>query len=194
MRTDADISAAQSDAALALRVAAGEGAAAEAELYRRFAPRARLFGLRHLRSEAAAVDLAQAVLLRVLEALRAGRLREPERLGAFVLSACRQGVRDAQRTERRRQEARERYAPELAAEPAAPPYATGLGLDLERLRGCVERLAARARTVVALSFYAERSGEEVAQELGTTPGNVRVIRHRALAQLQACMGLDLEAA
>ena len=140
------------------------------------------------------MDLAQAVLLRVLEALRAGRLRAPERLGAFVLSACRQGVRDAQRTERRRAEARERYAPELAAEPAAPPYATGLGLDLERLRGCVERLASRARTVVALCFYGERSGEEVAQELGTTAGNVRVIRHRALAQLQACMGLDLEAA
>jgi RNA polymerase sigma-70 factor (ECF subfamily) len=182
------------DAALALRVAAGEGREVEAELCRRFAPRARLFGLRHLRSEAAAVDLAQAVLLRVLEALRAGRLREPERLGAFVLSACRQGVVDAVRAERRRAAARERFAPELAPAPAELPYVAGLGLDLERLRGCVERLAARARTVVALSFYAERSGEEVAEELGTTPGNVRVIRHRALAQLQACMGLALEAA
>lgn len=182
------------DATLALRIAAGADADAEAELYRRFAPRARLFGLRHLRSEEAAGDLAHAALLRVLEALRAGRLREPERLGAFVLATCRQCTVDTQRTERRRAAARTLHAPELAPARAEPAYVAGLALDLERLRGCVEQLAARARTVVALSFYAEQSGDEVARELGTTPGNVRVLRHRALAQLQACMGLDAEAA
>jgi len=35
-----------------------------------------------------------------------------------------------------------------------------------------------------------RASEEIARELETTPGNVRVVRHRALAHLRACMGAD----
>ena len=41
----------------------------EAELYRRFAPRVRLFGLRHLRNEAAAQDLVQEAFVVTLERL-----------------------------------------------------------------------------------------------------------------------------
>ena len=65
------------DAALARRIA-GAGAridsAAESELYRRLAPRVRLYGLRHLRDPHAARDLVQQVLLLTLE-----RLAERER-------------------------------------------------------------------------------------------------------------------
>jgi RNA polymerase sigma-70 factor (ECF subfamily) len=56
-----------------------------------------------------------------------------------------------------------------------------------RLAGCFDRLAPRARTVLALSFYAESSADEIAAQLGTSSGNVRVLRHRALADLYACM-------
>ena len=47
--------------------------AAETELYRRLAPRVRLYGLRHLREPHAAADLVQQVLLMTLERLRAGK-------------------------------------------------------------------------------------------------------------------------
>jgi RNA polymerase sigma-70 factor (ECF subfamily) len=46
------------DAELAAAVSRGDGAA-EAELYRRLAPRVRLYGLRHLRDRHAAADLVQ---------------------------------------------------------------------------------------------------------------------------------------
>ncbi len=49
---------ADEDAALARRVVGGD-AVAEAELCRRVVPRARAWGLKHLRDEAQAVDLAQ---------------------------------------------------------------------------------------------------------------------------------------
>ena len=52
------------------------------------APRIRLYGLRHLRSATAADDLVQQVLLNLLEALRAGRLREPDKLAQFVLGTA----------------------------------------------------------------------------------------------------------
>ena len=64
------------DAELARQITGGDRDA-EAELFRRMAPRVRLYGLRHLRDVYAAEDLAQQVLITVLEALRAGRLRDP---------------------------------------------------------------------------------------------------------------------
>jgi RNA polymerase sigma-70 factor, ECF subfamily len=62
------------DAELVGQIGSGDSQA-EAELFRRMAPRIRLYGLRHLRDEHAADDLTQQVLITTLEALRAGRLR-----------------------------------------------------------------------------------------------------------------------
>lgn len=38
-----------------------------------------------------------------------------------------------------------------------------------------------------LSFFRERSADEIAEVLETTAGNVRVVRHRAVAQLRQCL-------
>jgi hypothetical protein len=38
-----------------------------------------------------------------------------------------------------------------------------------------------------LSFTEERTAPEIAAELSLTEGNVRVIRHRALLRLRACL-------
>ena len=172
----------EDDAALARRIAAapGEAREAEEELARRFAPRIRLYGLRHLRDRDAALDLVQQVLLMTLESLRAGRLREPERLASFVLGTCRNVARDLRRGTRRRQDLLDRYlAVEDASEPALPPPA--------RLADCLQGLAERDRSVLVMTFYAERSAEEIASELGLQAGNVRVVRHRALGRLRECL-------
>lgn len=173
-----------SDGAVAARVSASRGAdrEAEAELCRRFAPRIRLYGLRRLGGEAGAADLVQDVLVVVLDRLRRGALREPERLGSFVLGTCRHAVRDRRRGAARREALLGRFGGDLAPAEAAPAT-----LDVDRLDRCLEGLPARERAVLQLTFYAERSGEEIARELGTTTGNVRVVRHRAVARLRACM-------
>jgi hypothetical protein len=80
------------EAELASRIAAAAPArdsAAEAALYRLLAPRVRLYGRRHLRDDEAADDLMQEVMMMTLEKLRAGELREPERIASFVFGACR---------------------------------------------------------------------------------------------------------
>lgn len=168
-----------------LIAAASPGGArdAETELYRRLAPRVRLYGLRHLRSEAAAADLTQQVLLLTIENLRAARLREPARLASFVLGTCRMVVRDLRRGAERRQRLLEQFGADLpAAEAFGAPE-----VDTERLADCLRRLPERDRSILILTFYAERSSAEVAAELGLTPANVRVIRHRALGRLRECM-------
>nr|MCU0256195.1 hypothetical protein [Vicinamibacterales bacterium] len=93
------------DEALARRIAggpAGSTDADEAELYRRFAPRVRLYGRRHLQDEAAADDLAQNVLLLTIERLRAGEVRRPGEIGSFILGTSRMMALGQRRVARRR--------------------------------------------------------------------------------------------
>lgn len=176
------------DGALATRISEGRGSdrEAERELCRRFADRIRLHGLRHLRDGSAAGDLVQDVLVTVLDRLRAAALREPDRLGSFVLGTCRLAVYDRRRGVARRAGLLARFGADLA-DAAPAPVAR---VDDERLDGCLEGLPARERAVVQLTFYAERSSDEIARELETTPGNVRIIRHRAMVRLRACMGVE----
>lgn len=181
------------DSDLARRIAASGGAGApddEAELYARLAPRVRLYGLRHLRDEQAAADLAQQVVLMTIERLRGGKLREPERLASFVLGMCRMVVLDLKRGARRRERVLGQFADDLPR----PGVADEPRLDTERLTACLERLGERERSVLVLTFHSERTAFEVAQELGLTPANVRVIRHRALARLRLCMNGEEPAA
>lgn len=155
----------------------------EIELVRRFAPRVRLYGLRHLRSAAAADDLVQTVMVILLEAVRSGTIREPERLASFVLGTCRNVAGGWRRGEARQRGLLDTFGADL--EPAAGPAPS---LDRERLTRCLGALPPREQLVVTLTFYEDHSADEIASHLGMTSGNVRVVRHRALGHLAECMG------
>jgi RNA polymerase sigma-70 factor (ECF subfamily) len=171
------------DAELVHQIGSGDPDA-ETQLVRRMAPRIRLYGLRHLRDRSASEDLVQQVLIKTLEALRAGRLREPEKLASFVLGMCRMTVLDLRRGVRRRERLLERFGPDLTGpDPSSLPR-----LDHDRLRRCVQSLKERERTVVVMTFYDEQTGSDVGSFLGISEANVRVIRHRAIHRLRECMG------
>jgi RNA polymerase sigma-70 factor, ECF subfamily len=175
-----------SDGDLARAISArppGAAEDAESELYRRFAPRVRLYGLRHLRDEEAARDLVQQVMLLTIEKLRGGAIRDLDQIGSFILGVSRTMAVDLQRRRRRR----ERLFETFAAGPYASDPHIGSALDLDRLDQCLRRLAERERMIVLLTFYAERSARQVADEMTMTEGNVRVIRHRAIGRLRTCM-------
>ncbi len=169
------------DADLVPRIAEGH-AEAEAEMCRRMGPRIRLYGLRHLRSPSAADNLVQQVLVRVLEALRGARLREPDKLAPFVLGTCRMTVLDLRRSARRQETLLAMFGSHLAPAPLPAPR-----LDADLLARCVQALRERERSVVVMAFYDEQTAGETARLLGTSEANVRVIRHRAIRQLRACM-------
>jgi RNA polymerase sigma-70 factor (ECF subfamily) len=174
------------DATLARRIigsAPARDAAAEAELCRRLGPRIRLYGLKHLRSEAAAADLMQDVLVMVLTKLRDGAVREPERVTSFVLGAARQTVVDWRRGGRRRARILEAFPVDLMPQGEEPPEP----LDSVRLGPCLAALPERERAVLVMTFYDDRPADAVAAELGLSAGNVRVIRHRGLERLRGCI-------
>lgn len=156
--------------------------AAEAGLCRLLAPRVRLYGLRHLRSPAAADDLMQQVMLMVIERLRAGSLRDPEQLVSFVFGICRMVVLDLRRGTLRREKLLEIYGDALVPDEARAPDP-----DRGRLMDCLERLPERERTILLLTFYDDMPADTLARELNLTPGNVRVIRHRGMERLRGCV-------
>ena len=138
-----------------------------------------------MRDQQAADDLTQQVLITTLEALRAGRLREPEKLASFVLGTCRMTVLYQRRGAQRKERLLEQFGADL---PAPAPWSMPQ-LDHEQLTRCVQKLKERERAVVVMSFYDEQSSADVAGFLGASEANVRVIRHRAIHQLRDCMGV-----
>ena len=127
------------------RAIAARDAAAESELYRRFAPRVRWYGLRHLRDEEAARDLVQQVMLLVIEKLRAGLVRDVDQIASFILGVSRTIAIDVKRLERRRQTIRDTF---MVSEIATSP-GDDAALDVDHLERCLARLAARERMVAA---------------------------------------------
>ena len=174
------------EAELAQRIAAaapGVDSAAEAELYRRLAPRVRLYGRRHLRDEDEARDLMQQVMVMTIEKLRAGELREPQRIVSFVFGACRMVTLEMRRGDRRRDALLEKYGADLEiADISVAPR-----LDEARVAACMQRLPERERSVMIMSFYEDEPADRVGAALGLSEGNVRVIRHRAMQRLRDCV-------
>jgi RNA polymerase sigma-70 factor (ECF subfamily) len=182
---------AEPDAQLVRWVAAdaAERRAAEAELCRRFAPRIRLYGLRHLRDEERARDLVQTVLCALLQALRAGRIDDPERVDRYVLGTCRNSVQrlraaDARARPTAGEELAEMLDDQAFAQAAA---ARDEGPPMAALFRCLDALDLRAKKIVHLSFQGGYATEQIAAALALTPGNVRVLRHRALRALRRCL-------
>src|SRR5262249_38969589 len=121
-----------------------------------------------------------------LERLRAGEVREPERIASFVLGACRMTVLEWRRGTRRREALLEIWGGAEEAFEAPEP----LVLDAERLAAWLQSLSERERSGVVLTFFSDSPAQQVGGGLGLTAGNARVVRHRALGRLRACMDLS----
>jgi RNA polymerase sigma-70 factor, ECF subfamily len=174
-----------SDAELARLIAAAGASAQQAEgaLFERYAGRVRLYGRKHLRSDAAADDLVQQVMLRLLEAVRAGRVDDPSKLSSFIFGTCRNVSWDLQRSDQR-QRRLEREHELLVTESSMPEHSER---DVVQLIRCLAELPERESRVLRMSFMEDRPAEDIAERLGLSTGNVRVIRCRALAKLAVRM-------
>ncbi|HYK82590.1 MAG TPA: sigma-70 family RNA polymerase sigma factor [Gemmatimonadales bacterium] len=156
----------------------------EAALAVRFWERLRLFAARRLGDRAAAEDVAQETLRRVLEAVRGGRLEEPAALPGFVFSTARHICAQHYRAAGREARALER----LDAGRSSGGHADALAalITEERRRAvhhALARLAESDREILQLVFYEQVETEQVARRLALSPGAVRVRKHRALRRL-----------
>ena len=169
---------------LVARAAAGDRAA-ESALCLRFAPAVRVFARRRLRASEAVEEFAQDVLLVLIEALRGGKVADPERLGGFVLGICRNLALDRVRQNQRRDALWQQHGVALEALVSAPPEPTSY--EFIHLEDCLSQLSQKSRELVRLAYVDACGAEEIAVRLGTTAVNARVMRHRTLHALRSCM-------
>jgi len=59
--------------------------------------------------------------------------------------------------------------------------------DVSGLMRCLWELEPRSRHVLIMTYHEDLDANEVAERLQTTAGNVRVVRHRAIASLRRCL-------
>jgi RNA polymerase sigma-70 factor, ECF subfamily len=156
--------------------------AAEAEVCRAVTPAIRVYAARRLGTADAVDEFTQDALVVVVEALRAGRIVDPDRVGLFVLGVCRNFARERARKSERRRELWNQHAPllETRSEPAEL-------VPRARLEDCLGRLTQRTREVLHRAFVEVESHAEIGMALGLSEGNARVVRHRALAALRECL-------
>lgn len=155
-------------------------AAAETALFDYFGPRILMLARREMGSTSAAEDVRSETLLRVLTAVRADRLRDPQALPGFVLQTARHVILETRRRDRRVVSIEEKRLPEPSVAAVEPRDHRAV----EALRQALDRLAPRDRAFLRLYYYDDLSREEIARELGIAADRVRLVKSRALQRFR----------
>ncbi|MEE8385210.1 MAG: sigma-70 family RNA polymerase sigma factor [Dehalococcoidia bacterium] len=144
----------------------------------------KLMALRALRDLEAAEEAAQETLVRALEAMRDGRPRDPEKLGAFVRGIARHVIADAQRASQRSVPLQEPQQHKLGTHHDDPLTALITAEERDRVRLALTHLSAGDREVLHLSFFDGLSPMEIAERLGEPASRIRKRKSRALSRLR----------
>ena len=157
----------------------------EEELALRFTPRVRLFAARRLDDAAAAEDVAQETLHRVVEAIRANRVENQNALPAFVFQTARNICLHWVRSTAREKSAFARLEREsTGVAPRSDALANLISAERARaVKSAIDRLGIDDRQLLAMIYYNDLDTDEVANQLGLTAAAVRVRKHRALHRL-----------
>lgn len=132
-------------------------------------------------------DLAQDCFIAAFEHL--DRFREGENFGAWLRGIARNKLKTYFRSHARRQSAMERFRSDATEiiEPDLEKLADSLRSErIEHLLHCISKLPDRMRRIVHAGLEGQR-GSELAAELGTTPGALYTMNHRANKLLRDCM-------
>jgi len=171
---------------LALRLQAGD-AASENELARLFYPHLLAMAASRLNDRETAREIAQEAILAVLSALRMGRLREPEKLPAFVVGTGRNLINSYLRQRVQRPEPI-LLGFEEAAIPSPDPDASESSLEKGERRDVVfdaiQGLKPVDRRILYLTLAEGLKPQEIALEMGLKAENIRLRKSRALKRVR----------
>jgi len=161
----------------------------EEQLAGRFAERVKLFAARRLQDAAAADDVAQETLRRVVEAIRANRIVNQEALPGFVFQTARNICLHWVRSTAREQSAFARLQRESSEPRAADALAALVTAErAQAVKAAIGRLTSDDRQLLGMMFYEELETDLIATRLGITAMAVRVRKHRALRRLGVELG------
>jgi len=163
------------------RVTAGD-AGAEAELVGRYREGVVIIIGRIVSNESVVDDLFQETFRIVLEKLRDGEVREPERLSGFICSVARNLAIDSVRKMRRARDQEEIGNAEQIRDPQLDPFEQLWRKQrAEVVRQTISELKVeRDRQVLSRYYIAEDDKEQICAELGLTSQQFNSVIFRAL--------------
>lgn len=169
------------DAVLAEEIQRGESSA-EAILYERYSARVYYLALSELRSPADAEDVRTETFMRVIQAVRNGKMRTPESLASFIVGTAHNIIREGFR---QRSKAGRINQIELERSIAQTPDPFFLDPDVKRaIEQVIIRLKPREQVFLRMYYYEEAPPEEIARRLGIKQERLRLIKSRALKRFK----------
>lgn len=162
---------------VARRIARGDSAA-ETLLAERFRGRAYALALAHLKRVDIAEDLAQDTILAVVRALRAGQLREVDKLPAFVLGTARNLINNRLR---KRGHSQMPAGDEVDSPADGDPTEAAIAREQQDLiRAALRRVNALDRRILLLTLVEAMHPREIAPIVGLSAEAVRTRKSRAI--------------
>ncbi|HQR35470.1 MAG TPA: sigma-70 family RNA polymerase sigma factor [Blastocatellia bacterium] len=159
------------------RIRLGESEA-EAALYEKFSARVYFTALSETHSKDDAEDIRAETFLRVIQALRADKLRSADSLPSFIVGFTLNVIREHIR-QKYRADSLEDYEYDVASDGSLEQAF----LDAETSRALQEaaqQLKPREQQFLRMYFYEELPKEEIARKLGINEERIRLIKSRAL--------------
>jgi RNA polymerase sigma-70 factor, ECF subfamily len=167
---------------LVSRIQEGEEAAQE-ELYEIFARGIRFYLCRQLGPN----DLEDRVhdtFLIVIQAIRRGDLREPERLMGFIRTVVRRQISSyiEQAVSRRREQGEMDSTFSMVDRESSPEQRAIDQQKRELMAGILNRLGSRDREILTRFYLHEQTQEEICEEMALTETQFRLLKSRAKAK------------
>jgi len=139
----------------------------------------RLKAGKRLRTAAAVEDVRQETLARVLRLVTEQRIREPERLGAFVNSVCNNVLHEHYRSRSREVPVDAEVVNAVLDPTISVTEAIARRQVQQQVRQILDELPQKDRCLLKALFLEERDKDEVCRDFGVTREYLRVLVHRA---------------
>lgn len=138
-----------------------------------------------LHSPQAIEDVRQETFTRVFAALRSGKIRQPDRLGAFVNSMCNNVLLEHYRASSRDsslEDEEQQDFPAVSVDVLGTIAAKQMG---EKIREILDEMPERDRRLLREVFLEERDKDAVCRDFGVDRDYLRVLLHRAKQQFKS---------
>ena len=132
-----------------------------------------------LHSPQAIEDVRQETFTRVFAALRDGKIRQPERIGAFVNSLCNNVLLEQYRASSRASSLEDEEQQDFPGVTVDVLGAIAAKQMAEKIREILEEMPERDRRLLREVFLEERDKDEVCRDFGVDRDYLRVLLHRA---------------
>jgi RNA polymerase sigma-70 factor, ECF subfamily len=133
-------------------------------------------------------DIRQETLLRVLKAVQADKVEEPEKLGPYVFSVCKNVTQEWWRDERTNRDGDGEETFDFPDPAIGPEEAVRTEEMRKTVAWILEQVSKKDRKILIAVFIEEREKDDICREFNVSREYLRVLVHRALRSAREKLG------